>query len=904
MDDSVHLADSSMPDAGLMDPMDDLFGESTDGLGVVALPPIPLPAAVVLRNAVAQRIGCCTKLAWSNTGSIAQISSDGTTISFRVMIRGRKSAKRSLSDASSDSLTCPNGRRFMHVAFNGVGLEMAATDGQGGVHLYTMAGALNRMQPAPGHNTPAESDGGDLDIIIGLHWLPVYPTEFRNPYITPGTKIDGRWVTQMRARDQNAPTVYHPIENRNALLHVRANGKLSLIYQNEIGVYSTITSDLDIFKSSEDLITHAAFGENGAHLLLTTHDEHRRIRLYKITINWNATQLTRGTAQYLTVTPTLEIGHLTALDKATPQISDVARLSHLRVIPVPAENAEPGASLSPVILGIYTHAASSLNALHAQPETISVLVRWHVESFTPTLHESFAKLKPNGSTSIKSTSTVLRRQADLISNKLILAVESQYWHTHILLLASDGTVDFRDRSTFTSIEPYADTTTVSSLPQSGFEYTQGEHHSQVAVSPDGSHLVGTRTDDRVEAQAMTLRYGWGPVEDGMPNSKGLLETAVVCLARQFSILSYSTPSNDDPLSLLPNDLSTELRTLFVKEIIRMTAGRPDLTMMENSKQQMMLFKDPFVCRAIGTQLVLGVKQNSSQRTFAGQFSYVLLNVRYISMALAQTVGSKMPDISRTDVPVSLIAPVNWATDLLVFVVDRIVSITRDKKEDETLRQAFEKSIADTGNPALHLLLCSVPRALLRSLIFYIPAFFRLVQASVPRATSVVQRQQLEAAFERAKRLPFTFKPFQDLLTEFDTSMRNAYNGASVTTDQRVEMELCMLTEGVIPNELEPAIEALCSTLIQNLLSHELTNAGELYYRNTEWLGIRNNNNKISQNLDVIRKVPMKMDAKRRICRRCGSQMEDVSHEDARQGPAWFFLAQRHCFCMNSWWIPS
>lgn len=59
-DDSVGLGDSSMPDAGLMDPMDDLFGESADGLGVVSLPPIPLPAAVVLRNADSQRIGCCT----------------------------------------------------------------------------------------------------------------------------------------------------------------------------------------------------------------------------------------------------------------------------------------------------------------------------------------------------------------------------------------------------------------------------------------------------------------------------------------------------------------------------------------------------------------------------------------------------------------------------------------------------------------------------------------------------------------------------------------------------------------------------------------------------------------------------------------------------------------------------
>ena len=59
MDESVVLGDASMPDAGLMDPMDDLFGEADDTLGV-AMPPIPLPAAVVLRTAEIQRSGCCT----------------------------------------------------------------------------------------------------------------------------------------------------------------------------------------------------------------------------------------------------------------------------------------------------------------------------------------------------------------------------------------------------------------------------------------------------------------------------------------------------------------------------------------------------------------------------------------------------------------------------------------------------------------------------------------------------------------------------------------------------------------------------------------------------------------------------------------------------------------------------
>ena len=57
--DHTGLDEAAMPDAALMgDAMDDLFGDTADGLDV-AMIPIPLPAPLIARVLELQRNGCC-----------------------------------------------------------------------------------------------------------------------------------------------------------------------------------------------------------------------------------------------------------------------------------------------------------------------------------------------------------------------------------------------------------------------------------------------------------------------------------------------------------------------------------------------------------------------------------------------------------------------------------------------------------------------------------------------------------------------------------------------------------------------------------------------------------------------------------------------------------------------------
>lgn len=119
------------------------------------------------------------RLAWSNTGSIAQISKDGSKASFRTMIRNQKTGVYKLSDRSKHAVELPEGRHFVHLQFNGLGLELAVIDNHGGIHLCSVAGATGRMQQAAADPTIRDGGRNDLDAVVAMLWLPLYPSEFR-----------------------------------------------------------------------------------------------------------------------------------------------------------------------------------------------------------------------------------------------------------------------------------------------------------------------------------------------------------------------------------------------------------------------------------------------------------------------------------------------------------------------------------------------------------------------------------------------------------------------------------------------------------------------------------------------------------------------------------------------------
>ncbi|TKA79387.1 hypothetical protein B0A55_02827 [Friedmanniomyces simplex] len=905
-----HLMATELDQAGLIDPLDDLFGEAADGLGVPVpiMPSAPLPASLVFRINDMQHTGCCSMLAWSNAGYVAQISRIGGTITFRTLIRDQKSGNSTLSEESKYHVSPPEDAHFVHVQFSGLGTELAAADSLGGVHVYTMAGVLGRLQAAPTDTSVNHVSSESMRVTKRTQLAD----ESEAPYITPATKVDDKWLTQRRVLDQHAPRVHHALDNRSALLFVTSSCKLVLLYQNEQGIWHSTSVQLENWQSSKELLTHAAIGEEGDHLVLITHDHERRFRVYRVTIHWNHTQQSHSNGTFTTVLPTFEIGHLTILDHVGPQQAQFTKLSLLRVIPAVQHFAEQSRPTATTVLAVFTHAPTPVTTTQQQQDAFSVVALWTIESITPTLHECFAKLKPNGQTPAQSPVTMLRRQQDILTNKVVLDVRATYHNTMVAFPNSTGAVEWYDRSTWTPIVSFGQTLVASSLPQSGLEYVLGDHTAHAALNSDGGAMAVTKPDGTIGVKYVAPHYTWQPLEDGINDPRGMTESAIICLARQYAILSSSNAATDETLAVLPVDMNHDLRALFVKQALRTLCRGLDVSMVDHPRQQQTVIREQTHLRALSAQLALGTKPGSTERDFAGQFAYVYLNMRSISITLAQTFSTRDTNLLNRspDLVPSLIPVVKWVTDLIIFIVDSLAQVKRNMQPGISPKQAFERLIAETGNPALHILLCSFPRVLLRMQTNAIAIYLKWIQMAKPRADTLEHKQQMEEFCEMVKGMPFAYNHFVELLTEFDAAVRNAYTEAGASAERRVDVELAMMTEGTVPGELEPAVRTLVEGLLPRL--EEQADMGRVYFWDTEGLGISGDssvphagkgkeNGEGAVRYDAIRKVRLTGEMKVRVCRRCGAEMEDLSQEVLRGAPEWVKHGQRHCFCQGFWW---
>ena len=95
------------------------------------------------------------------------------------MVRDKFTGAWTLGDESKSPIEAPSGRKFVHIQFNGVGIDMSVVDSLGTVYLYTLTGPLGKMHLANGDLLRLDSDARDADTIVGMHWLSLYPAEFR-----------------------------------------------------------------------------------------------------------------------------------------------------------------------------------------------------------------------------------------------------------------------------------------------------------------------------------------------------------------------------------------------------------------------------------------------------------------------------------------------------------------------------------------------------------------------------------------------------------------------------------------------------------------------------------------------------------------------------------------------------
>lgn len=131
-----------------------------------------------------------SKLLWSNVGYIAQIIDSGRKIALRTTVRNPKTGEWALTDESKHPVEAPEGTKFKHLETSGLGSELAVVDSHGKVLVYSSVHLpLGRLSQIPVQMEDSKSLGSDLDAVVGLHWLAVYPTEFKVEYRPRRTMI-------------------------------------------------------------------------------------------------------------------------------------------------------------------------------------------------------------------------------------------------------------------------------------------------------------------------------------------------------------------------------------------------------------------------------------------------------------------------------------------------------------------------------------------------------------------------------------------------------------------------------------------------------------------------------------------------------------------------------------------
>lgn len=76
-------------------------------------------------------------------------------------------------------LRAPEGSHFVHVQFNALGHELAVVDDVGLVHLFIAPTGLGRTHVSATEFGFDRTGRSNSDAIAGLHWLPIFPTDFR-----------------------------------------------------------------------------------------------------------------------------------------------------------------------------------------------------------------------------------------------------------------------------------------------------------------------------------------------------------------------------------------------------------------------------------------------------------------------------------------------------------------------------------------------------------------------------------------------------------------------------------------------------------------------------------------------------------------------------------------------------
>lgn len=700
-------------------------------------------------------------------------------------------------------------------------------------------------------------------------------------------------------------------------------------------------------------------------LLLTAYDISGRLHLYRIEAKWNIPPPKPGQPPLrIYEKPELLVAEISTEDACYPITSTLisgesdgnpasnvripAQLTHLSFLPkTPEEND----GTLPTIQAIFSTPPTivSFDQTQAQAPPCSIVARWEVRLTQQNpLHSCWDQVTSKK----KSVSTVpaqevflLQRLPDIVLHAVVLAFYPLWYNMILGYCYSDGTIEFRKRSTMDPLEPDYNTETVTCLSQAGFVFPTVEPSLYVALSPNHCMAACMQQDGTIKLRSMEYTHGsLSSDEDDLKHS-----SAVASLVLQCCSAVYQYFSSDDVFAII-GELPEKRRDAFIQLMFQGLNVNIDCG-VEGSTTNLpvLLGRSPFVVKTLSAAHLLGL-QGTIQRSVPSKIAWMILNMKYITAHLTTIVRLSTPGGAPLDK--SILAPqyipqsvgvFRWILHFIVYVLDDIFELGNALRETPDFdRATLESKIKSTNRPTILLLLSSFPRIMMRIWVQHLQ-WVSQTDFSHLKSASAELRRAYNPLKEVFSEIPIEPRYRGSLVTEAHNMVSQQYKRANLTDVERNHVERDLLF-GRCPDVLFPVAKHLLTSFLFDssqpggCLADKISIAKILFFE-TEWLGLTASQHASKWHkehvVDVSQKIIIRGEgavtnpsgvfpvpqrsrsdstgagdetrsSKDRLlkrCTRCGAYMEDIVPGIPGYTPQhinWLTGMAKYCICSNAW----
>jgi mediator of RNA polymerase II transcription subunit 16 len=756
---------------------------------------------------------------------------------------------------------------------------------------------------------------------------------------------------------------FHPVEGKASLVYLKRHGELKLRFQQNDSSWQEVSAQLGPMVSTKEPFTHAAFAsDNESNLLLAAYDVTRRLHLYRIEAIWNVPPERRNQNTGPFDKPALHVSLLHIEDDCSPvdmtnvdltngvelKSSAPAQLTHLNFLPTTPDDSDGSV---PTIQAIFCPPPSIISFDQMQPQdpSFSVIVRWemhhtHQDQLHSSLDQVTSKKKAVGSVAPKNAFN-LRRQMDFSLHSVVLATYPVWYNMLLAFCYSDGTIEFRKRSTMETIMPDGNTDMVTSILQAGFAFPAAEASLHIALSPSHCMAVCMQQDGTIKLRSMQYQHGILSTDDDDPRHSA----ALAALVLQYYSAANQYYSSDDIFNTI-GPLTEKRTTDFIDLLFDGLGLNIDCGVDDMSNQHLVLLgRSPFFAKVLSAMNLLGL-QGPNTRSLTSKTAWIVLNIKYVTQILTTITrmhGAIEETTLRPAVVPQFIGICRWIMHFMAYLLDDLFALGRsvlDMPSQSLTRPILEAKIASLNKPAVLILLSAFPRAMMKLWAAPINWVRRSAESFTTSSgpTANPELRKLYTPLHTAvNEIPFDWRWFEHLLNDTNTHVRASYKRAGATDAQRNLAERDLML-GRVPDMLLPIAKRLVTdTLWNDKLAHggclaDKLDAGRLMFFDTTWLGFQESARAKAWHdthvVDVCQKMiirgvgrqqhpSMSMGQGRtrsdsiqsigaekkslRKCTRCGACMEDVVQGLPGYTPhhaSWLMGVAKHCVCGNSWML--